>query len=338
MEVIELRPAGLGDGARGLSFQGETMDAVLETRSLTKTYREATVVNAVDLAVRRGEVYGFLGPNGAGKTTVMKMILGLLPPTSGSVALFGATAGADRSAALRRIGMASETPYLYPEMTAAEYLGFFAGLYEVENPSRRIGEILERFGLTDAAGKRLRTFSQGMAQRINLARAFLHDPELLLLDDPVGGLDPRWIKELRDIIEEARRRQKTVFLSSHLLSIVETVCDRVGIINKGRLIAEDSLEAITGALTGVQMMTVEVAEMKEGIGEALRAVDDVMEVSSSGNFFFLRCGRGTAMRERIARAVTAAGGTVLMVGSEKASLEDTFLELTERNVSLLGKP
>ena len=313
------------------------MDAVLETRGLSKTYREKTVVDAVDLTVRRGEVYGFLGPNGAGKTTVMKMILGLLPPTAGSVALFGRTVGSDRAAVLRRIGMASETPYLYSEMTADEYLGFFAGLYEVVDPRRRVREILGRFGLSDVAGKRLRTFSQGMAQRINLARAFLHDPELLLLDDPVAGLDPRWIKELRDIIEEARRRQKTVFLSSHLLSIVETVCDRVGIIHEGRLIAEDSLEAITSALTRAQAITVEVAEMKEGIGEALGRLEEVTEVTVSGRFLSLRCTGGTAMRERIARAVAEAGGTVLMVRLEKVTLEDTFLELTEGNVSLLGK-
>jgi ABC-2 type transport system ATP-binding protein len=313
------------------------MDIVIETRSLSKTYREKMVVNSVNLTVRRGEVYGFLGPNGAGKTTGMKMILGLLPPSTGSVALFGRTVGGNRTAALRRIGMASEMPYLYSEMTAREYLGFFAGLYEVENPTRRIKEILGRFGLSEVLGKRLRTFSQGMTQRVNLARAFLHDPEVLLLDEPVVGLDPHWIKELRNIIEEARSRQRTVFLSSHLLSIVETVCDRVGIINKGRLIAEGSLEAITGALTRVQMITVEVAEMKEAISEALRRLDTVTEVTCRGNFLSLRCEGGTDMRERIAKAVTEAGGTALMVRIEKGSLEDTFLELTEGNVSLLGK-
>ncbi len=313
------------------------MDAVLETRGLSKSFRDATVVRGIDLTLRRGEVYGFLGPNGAGKTTFMKMVLGLLAPSAGSVTLFGKTTRADRVMALRRVGMVSETPSLYREMTAGEYLGFFARLYEVEGAGKRIQEVLERFGLAEAAGKRLRTFSQGMAQRMNLARGFLHDPELLLLDDPVAGLDPRWIKELRDLIEEARHRQKTVFLSSHLLSIVETVCDRVGIIHRGELIAEDSIESITGRLTRGQVIIVEVVEMKQAILEALGRLEGVREISARAQFISLRCEGGTSTREKIARTVTEAGGTVLMVKMEKISLEDTFLELTERNVSLLGK-
>ncbi len=180
-------------------------DAVLETKCLTKRYGGKTVVDAVDIRVRPGEVYGFLGPNGAGKTTVIKMILGLVAPSGGTVSLFG-SAAASRVELRRRIGVVSETPSLYVDMTAEEYLHFFAGLYEVDAPAVRARVMLERFGLGDSAGKRLRTFSQGMQQRVNLARAFLHDPELLLLDDPVSGLDPRWIKELRDIIKEARQR------------------------------------------------------------------------------------------------------------------------------------
>ncbi len=312
------------------------MEAVLETRGLTKAYGGRTVVDSISLTVRPGEVYGFLGPNGAGKTTVMKMALGLLPPTAGSVSLFGGAAGPDR-AALRRIGMASETPYLYLEMTAAEYLGFFAGLYEVEDPARRIREVLDRFGLSDVAGKRLRTYSQGMAQRANLARAFLHDPDLLFLDDPVAGLDPRWIKELRDIIVEAHRRGKTVFLSSHLLSIVESVCDRVGIINAGRLIAEDTLEAVSGALTRTQVVTVELAQASEQAAQALRRLAHVEEVESRGAFLTVRSAGGAVSREEIARAASSAGATVLMVRVEKTSLEDTFLELTEGNVAFLGR-
>lgn len=312
------------------------MEAVLETRGLTKAYSGRTVVDSVSLTVRPGEVYGFLGPNGAGKTTVMKMALGLLPPTAGLVSLFGGAPGPDR-AALRRIGMASETPYLYLEMTAAEYLSFFAGLYEVEDPARRVREILDRFGLSDVAGKRLRTFSQGMAQRANLARAFLHDPDLLFLDDPVAGLDPRWIKELRDIIVDSRRRGTTVFLSSHLLSIVEAVCDRVGIISGGRLIVEDTVEAVSGALVRAQVITVELAHASEEAAQAVRCLAHVEEVESRGAFLTVRSAGGVS-REEIARAASSAGATVLMVQVEKTSLEDTFLELTEGNVAFLGKP
>jgi ABC-2 type transport system ATP-binding protein len=267
----------------------------------------------------------------------MRMVLGLLQPSGGSVSLFGDPSNAGRIDHHCRIGVASETPALYVDMTAEEYLTFFANLYDVHRPRSRVRDLLARFELTDDARKKLRAYSQGMQQRVNLARAFLHDPELLLLDDPVSGLDPHWIKALRDIIEEARSQGKTVFLSSHLLSVVEKVCDRVGIINNGRLLTEGSLERVTGALAGDQTISLEVAAVTDAIVQALKGLTWVRDLSIRGTLITLKTAEVEGIREKIAMTVTKAGGTVLMVQLEKTSLEDAFLELTERNVSLFAR-
>jgi ABC-2 type transport system ATP-binding protein len=313
------------------------MDAtILQTESLTKRYGTRTTVDGVSLGVRRGEICGFLGPNGAGKTTVMRMILGLVAPSSGSVTLFGEPAGGRRMELRSRIGAVSEKPYLYADMTALEYLAFFAGLYGVAHPRERSLALLERLALLEAAGKRLKTFSQGMQQRVNIARAFLHDPELLLLDEPVSGLDPHGIRIVRDLIQEARARGRGILISSHLLSIVEDVCDRVAIMNAGRLLAEETIQGIREKLGGQTTIQVEVAEPSERILQAVSSLPFVREAVMRSRLILLKAGPERDIREKISRRIVEAGGTVLMVGLKEPSLEETFLELTDRNVSLLA--
>lgn len=311
--------------------------AVLRTQNLTKRFGSKTAVSNVNLEVFKGEVYGFLGPNGAGKTTLMRMILGLSQPTAGSISIFGVPFGGKDTRLRCRIGIASEVPYLYPDMSAAEYLLFFAGLYGLAEPRIRVKAMLERFGLLQSACHKLKTFSQGMQQRINLARAFLHDPELILLDEPVGGLDPRWIKELRDLVNEVREAGRTVFISSHLLSIVESVCDRVAIIDRGRLVAEDSIEAVKGKLAGSLTVRVEAAVIDETLLQALRSLPFVRSIRQEVGFLELQADRCQDLRERISRRITEAGGTPLAVQYKEPSLEDAFLELTEGSVSMFNQ-
>jgi ABC-2 type transport system ATP-binding protein len=306
---------------------------VLRTENLTKHYGKKTAVAGVSLEVFSGEIYGFLGPNGAGKTTVMRMILGLSAPSKGSVSIFGVPFGGDYTRIRNRIGAASEVPYLYPDMTAAEYLLFFGALYGVSEPRAKVKAILERFGLLEVAAHKLKTFSQGMQQRINLARAFVHDPELIFLDEPVGGLDPRWIKEVRDLVSEVRNAGRTVFISSHLLSIVESVCDRVAIIDRGRLLAEDAVEAVKGKLTDQVTLNVEVTAVNERLLQALRSLPFVRSVKQAAGFLELQADKSKDIRERISKRITEAGGTILAVQYKEPSLEDAFLELTENSVS-----
>src|SRR6476659_8847090 len=216
------------------------MDAIVVDK-LTKTYRPtwpwqspATVLSDVSFSVGFGEIFGFLGPNGAGKTTTMKIILGLVQATTGSVELLGAPW--TNVQVHKRIGYLPESPYFYDYLTAEEFLCFYgklAGL-DRETIQKRIPQLLERVSLAEARHRQLRKFSKGMLQRIGLAQALIHDPELVILDEPMSGLDPIGRKEVRDLILGLRDQGKTVFFSSHIISDVEMICDRVGILARGR--------------------------------------------------------------------------------------------------------
>jgi ABC-type multidrug transport system ATPase subunit len=309
-------------------------EVVLQTERLTKKYGGKRAVEEVTLCVYRGEVYGFLGPNGAGKTTVMLLLLGLLVPTGGTITLLGELFGGNRPWVRRRIGAVPEKPYIYPEMTAVEYLKFFADLYEVDHPMKRAYVMLEKLGLLEAARKRLGTFSRGMQQKVHIARALLHDPELLLLDEPVSGLDPHGIREVRNLIEEFKTGGRTVFISSHLLSEVERVCDRMAIMSDGNLLVEETMAGIRKKLSRETTVEVEVNGPEEQILGAVSNLPFVREVFRTGNVISLKVESEDHLREKISRTVTEAGGTVLSVSMRELSLEDAFLTLTTQNVSL----
>ena len=311
-------------------------EIALQTERLTKKYGKKKAVEEVTLRVYQGEVYGFLGPNGAGKTTVMRLLLGLLAPTEGTITLLGELFGGNRPWVRRRIGAVPEKPYIYPEMTAIEYLQFFADLYEVEHPMKRAHVMLEKLGLLDAARKRLGTFSRGMQQKVHIARALLHDPELLLLDEPVSGLDPHGIREVRDLIEEFKVRGRSVFLSSHLLSEVERVCDRVAILHNGNLLVEETMTEIRKKLSQEVTVEVEVNGLRDRILRAVSGLPFVREVLQTGTVISLKVESEDHIREKISRTITEAGGTVLSVNMRELSLEDAFLTLTTQNISLFA--
>jgi ABC-2 type transport system ATP-binding protein len=199
----------------------------------------------VSLSVYPGETFGLLGPNGAGKTTLQKIVLGLIRPTSGSVAVLGATP--DQTAVRARVGYLPENPYFYTYLTGREFLYFCGGLFQIPKATLkpRVDELLERLSMTAAADTQLRKYSKGMLQRIGVAQALVNDPELIFLDEPMSGLDPLGRKQLRDLILELKRAGKTIFFNTHILSDVELICDRIGILAGGRLVAYGSVAELT---------------------------------------------------------------------------------------------
>lgn len=226
------------------------MDDIV-TENLTKSYVSGwpgrppfVALDGLSLTVGRGEIFGFLGPNGAGKTTTLKILLGLVRATSGSALLLGQPAGDVETR--RRIGFLPESPYFYDYLTAEEFLGFYGQLAGLNRAAiaQRITDLLHLVGLVDARARQLRKFSKGMLQRIGLAQALIHDPELVILDEPMTGLDPVGRKQVRDLILSLRDRGKTVFFSTHILHDVEMVCDRVGIMMKGRLVASGRVDEL----------------------------------------------------------------------------------------------
>ena len=213
-------------------------------RQLTKKFGALTAVDGMDLCVRKGELFGFLGPNGAGKTTTIKMLTGLLHPTSGTASIGGLDIQAEPLAAKRILGYIPDNPFLYEKLTGREYLGFMADLYRVPKADRirRIPELLHLFELEAKGGELIQAYSRGMRQKIALAGALIHTPQIIFLDEPTVGLDPKGARAMRDILRELCRRGVTVFMSTHILEVAERMCDRIAIVNRGQIIAQGTME------------------------------------------------------------------------------------------------
>jgi ABC-2 type transport system ATP-binding protein len=219
---------------------------LIEIRNVTKKFGELTAVAGLDLVVEKGEFFGFLGPNGAGKTTTIKMLTGLLPPTSGEVFLNGLSILKEPSRAKRLVGYIPDMAFVYEKLTAREFLQFIADLYEVEPAcaSRRIEEFLDFFDLRQWGDEMLEGFSHGMRQKIVFSAALIHDPLILIIDEPMVGLDPKSTKLVKDRLTLLCRQGKTIFMSTHSLSLAEETCSRVAIINRGKVIAEGSFSEL----------------------------------------------------------------------------------------------
>jgi ABC-type multidrug transport system ATPase subunit len=293
-------------------------DLVIETRALTKRYGDSIVaVDDLELRVRRGEVYGFLGPNGAGKTTTLRMLLGLVRPTSGRVAVLGVPPGAPEG--LARIGAMVEAPAFYPYLSGRDNLLVLARYGGVGED--RVDPVLDEVGLLDRAADRCGTYSQGMKQRLGVAAALLKDPELLILDEPTNGLDPAGMAEMRDFIRSLGRGGRTVMLSSHLMGEVEQVTDRVGVIRDGALVAEGTVEELRGR-AGLRVRAEPLAEA----ARLIRALPDVDAVASVEGLLDVTVDSSRA--PAINRLLVEAGIAVSELYAQRASLEHVFLELT----------
>ncbi len=310
---------------------------MIETKDLTKRYGDFTAVSNLSLRVEKGEIYGFLGPNGAGKTTTIMMLLGILKPTEGSVQLFGESLDNDYFNIKRRIGVLSENQYFYEDLTAKEYLKFFGELYKVENVERRIDEVMGLVNLAKRKNELLKGYSKGMKQKLGLARALLHDPDVLILDEPVSSLDPYGIKEVRDILMEENRKGKTMFISSHILSEIERTCHRVGIMNRGQLLAEDSMSELKRRLMDEVQLFVELEEATDTILKSLKSLPFVVSLDVTHNQLMLKTAADKDYRGQLSSAITQAGGVVIDLRRHEMSLEEAFVTITEKNLSLLTK-
>jgi ABC-2 type transport system ATP-binding protein len=303
-------------------------DAALLTSGLTKRYGDTDVVGDLDLRVERGELFGFLGPNGAGKTTTIRMALGLIHPTHGDAALLGrSVSGSERSDALRRTGAMIEEPSFYRFLSGRRNLEAFARAGRERSDARarlgRIDETLERVGLLDAADKRVKAYSQGMRQRLGIALALLGEPEMLVLDEPTNGLDPSGMREIRQLLRSLADDGTTVFVSSHLLGEVEAVCDRVGVLSRGRLVAEGPPSVLRG---DGRTIRIEVDDVER----AMRAVEGLAGVHAAAAPGGLSCALSDSIGPAdVNAALVGAGVRVSALVPERRSLEDVFLELVE---------
>lgn len=315
---------------------------MISVQNVEKRYGEARAVSGVSFSVQRGEIVGLLGHNGAGKTTIMKVMTGFLEPTAGAVSIDGLDVVRDRVAVQRRIGYLPENAPLYPELQVQEYLRFMADLRGLRGAerARAIDEALEATGLTARRAQVIQTLSKGYRQRVGLAQAILHRPDLLILDEPTNGLDPVQILEIRDLIKRLAARA-TVILSTHILSEIEAVCDRVVVLIQGELAADAPLSSLVGG--GGALLRV---EGPADLGAARRALSSVARAGEvtlaarEGDVLSLRvplkegaAGSAADLAADLSAAAVGAGWRVLAVGPDARSLEDVFRELMGAHVA-----
>ena len=293
-------------------------EAVVQTHGLTKHYGPILAVDRLDLTVRRGEVYGFLGPNGAGKTTTLRMLLGLILPSAGTATVAGAAPGTPQS--LVKVGAIVETPAFYPYLSGYDNLRVLATYCGV--PEKRIGAALDQVELTPRARSRFSTYSMGMKQRLGIAAALIKEPELLILDEPTNGLDPQGMADVRNLIVALGQGERTVLVSSHLLGEVEQMCTRIGVIQKGKLVAEGTIDELRGAAT--LTIRAEPAEQAMNLLAAEAGADNVKRLDDGTFNLNVDLTRAADLNRKLVQA----GVAVSELHASERSLEQIFIELT----------
>ena len=311
---------------------------MIEVQHITKRYGRVTAVDDVSFRVERGEILGFLGPNGAGKTTTMRILTGYMPPTEGKATVAGHDVFTHPIEAKRRTGYLPELPPLYPDMTVREYLDFVAKIKGVPGKERRsrVAAVMDRTRVADMASRHCSKLSKGYRQRVGLAQALIHNPEVLILDEPTAGLDPKQIIETRDLIRSLAG-DHTIVLSTHILPEVAQTCQRVVIINKGRVVAVDTPDNLTARLKGAETMFVQIDSEGADAAPALRMIPGVTRVTASdgrgpAGSYEVESGRGTDVRREIARTVVSRGWGLLELRPMRMSLEEIFLQVTTDEV------
>ncbi|NMC14505.1 MAG: ABC transporter ATP-binding protein [Chloroflexi bacterium] len=302
---------------------------MIQVEGLTKDYGLRRAIDDLTFNVNKGEIVGFLGPNGAGKTTTMRVLCGYMPPTAGKASVAGFDIIEQSLEARRKIGYLPETVPLYPDMTVFDYLKFMADLRHLPEAEDRVDDVLEMVHMEDRSGGYIGNLSKGMRQRVGLAQALIHEPEVLILDEPTIGLDPVQIHEVRNLIREIGK-EKTVLLSTHILSEAQQVCNRVLIINKGKIVVEDTPEELQARLAGGRRIAVRVAGDPQGLDQLIAnipGVSRVLGVLTNGIDF--ETDPGNDVRPEVARKLVASGYDLLELKPLGLSLEDIFLELTK---------
>jgi ABC-2 type transport system ATP-binding protein len=307
---------------------------VIEVRHLTKRYGPVTAVDDVNFRVERGEILGFLGPNGAGKTTTMRILTGYQPATDGQAVVAGFDVFEQPVEAKRRIGYLPETPPLYPDMSVAEYLRFVSKIKGVPSAERaeRIRTVMNKARISEVADRLCSKLSKGYRQRVGLAQAIIHNPDVLILDEPTAGLDPKQIIETRELIKSLAG-DHTIILSTHILPEVSQTCGRVVIINRGRVVAVDTPDNLTARLQGSETMYVKVDAARVDASGALTAVPGVVRVVESDRHddlvgYEVEVAKGHDVRRELARTIVTNGWGLVELRPVRMSLEEIFLSLT----------
>ena len=312
---------------------------MIEVTNLTKKYGEHMAVDHLSFRVEKGQIYGFLGPNGAGKSTTMNMITGYIAPSEGTVTIDGRDILKEPEEAKKQIGYLPEMPPLYTEMTVEEYLTFAAQLKKIPKGQQKssVEKGMERTGVGDVRGRLIRNLSKGYRQRVGLAQAILGDPEVIILDEPSVGLDPKQIIEIRDLIR-GLGKEHTIILSSHILSEVSAICDHIMIISHGRLVASDSPEGLQRLMSGSMELQLTVKGTQEQLQTALETVSGISstEMLSTVDAGCIRykvvSAENTDIREPLFYALSDARLPIMELAASEKSLEDIFLELTQDRV------
>ena len=301
---------------------------MIDVERITKQYGDFTALQDVSFHVGKGEVVGFLGPNGAGKTTTMRILAGFVPPTSGSAQIAGHDVFFDSLEARRRIGYLPETVPLYNEMTVRGYLDYMSRLRGIKKRSDAVEAAVEATSLSDRADTIIGKLSKGYRQRVGLAQALVHDPEVLILDEPTIGLDPKQILEVRELIRDLGK-DHTIILSTHILPEVSQICNRVLIINEGRIVAEDTPEHLTALVGGGQRLYLELDVLSDEIPQTLTQIPGIVSVEPGRQGGYeVECAAGVDCRAEIARQVVTRGWGLLEIRPVGVSLEEVFLKLT----------
>mgnify|MGYP005834829767 CR=1 FL=1 len=310
---------------------------MIEAKDLVKRYGPHTAVDHANFKINRGEIVGFLGPNGAGKTTTMNMLTGYLSCTEGTVTVDGMNILEQPLEVKKRIGYLPENPPLYPELTVREYLQFAGEIKQVPKQElhKRIDEVMQTVGITDVAGRLVKNLSKGYKQRVGLAQAMIGKPDILILDEPTAGLDPKQILEIRQLIKDLGKSH-TVILSSHILPEVSAVCKRVLIINQGKIVADDTPENLAKRLLGGSHLLLRIEGTPQQVESALRAVENVRNLSFKESQepgtveVVVESDKDKDIRRDISIALGVSGLPILMLRSLDMTLEEIFLHLTTK--------
>jgi len=304
---------------------------MIETKKLCKSFGDLVAVDNLDLHIDAGDIFGFIGPNGAGKTTTMRILVTLLEPTKGEAFIDGLNVAKQGKDVRRRVGYMPDFMGVYDDLKVFEYLEFFAAAFGIEYSKREsiVDGVLE---LTDLVSKRnapVDSLSRGMQQRLGLARVLIHDPKVLILDEPASGLDPRARIEIRELLRELKRMGKTIMISSHILSELEEICDRIGIIEHGQFVFSGSLEEIRPRLGIQSKMRVKVLGDQSRAVELLTALPQIQQVETVGDYLSVTFREGTAGDGLIARTLVNGGVDLVYLQPEQLKLDDAFLKLTK---------
>ncbi|MFH0926452.1 MAG: ATP-binding cassette domain-containing protein [bacterium] len=309
---------------------------MIEVRSLTKRYREHTAINDISFCVEKGSILGFLGPNGAGKTTTMKILTCAMPASSGSASIDGFDVFEEPIEIKRRVGYLPENPPLYTDMTVKSYLDFAASIKGVSKKTKksRLDEVMEKCGIMEVKDRLIQNISKGYKQRVGLAQAIVHDPAVLILDEPTVGLDPKQIIEIRSLIKSLGGNH-TVILCSHILPEITMTCDQVVIINEGKIVAMDSLEGLSASLRKSNKIFVKVKRSNSDFNDRILKIKGVLKVTNDEidkDKFLVESGLDKDIREEVAKEVVNGGFGLLELGTISMSLEDVFLRLTTEEI------